>query len=96
MISKETVHKIADLARLELTDKEVTLYAEQFTAILEHFNKLQAIKTDGVEPLVSPSPLEGEWRSDEVKHGLGGDKAVVNAPARQGKLFKVPPVVGEA
>ncbi len=93
-ITKEVVHKIADLAKLELTDKEITDFTEQFAAIFEHFQKLSKVNTEGIEPLVTASPVTFHPREDVVLRGLGAEKSLQNAPERQGNLFKVPPVVG--
>ena len=93
-ITKEVVHKIADLAKLELSDNEITDFAERFTSIFEHFEKLSKVNTDGVVPLVTPSPIAFSPREDVVEKGLGGELSLKNAPERQGNLFKVPPVVG--
>lgn len=93
-ITKEVVHKIADLAKLELTDKEIGDFAERFTAIFEHFQKLSKVNTEGIEPLVTPAPIGFAPREDVVQKGLGGERSLMNAPEKQGNLFKVPPVVG--
>lgn len=94
MLTKDVVAKIADLAKLQVSEAETREYAEQLTAILGHFEKLSKINTDGVAPLVTPSPIESNVREDVVRPGLGGERAVANAPEKQGHLFKVPPVVG--
>ncbi len=93
-ITKEVVHKIADLAKLELTDQEIGDFAERFTAIFDHFQKLSKVNTDGIEPLVTPAPITFTPREDVVAKGLGGELSIKNAPEKQGNLFKVPPVVG--
>ncbi len=94
MLTKEVVLKIASLGKLELADGEVEDYAKTLTVIFEHFEKLGKIDTSNVEPMITPSPIESIPRQDIVEGSLGADRALVNAPARQGNLFKVPPVVG--
>jgi len=93
-ISKDVVNKIADLAKLKLTENEVVEFTEQFKAIFDHFQKLSKVNTDNIEPLVTPSPITPQPREDVAVHGLGAEKSLQNAPDRQGNLFKVPPVVG--
>jgi aspartyl-tRNA(Asn)/glutamyl-tRNA(Gln) amidotransferase subunit C len=94
MVTKDVAAKIADLAKLELTDSEITQYSEQLTAIFNHFEKLSKIDTTKVEPMVTPSPVAPNVREDVVRPGLGGEKSVTNAAEKHGNLFKVPPVVG--
>jgi len=94
MVSEKEVEKIARLARLKLTDAEKTAYAKQLSNVLNHFQQLSAVATDGVEPLVTPTDIVDQWRKDEVKNWKGAETAVREAPEKVGNLFKVPPVVG--
>lgn len=91
MISKETVEKIANLARLELTNDEVLDYSKTLSAILEHFNELNELDTKGIEPLTTPTNIASRMREDVVIP-FEGD-TLSNAPDKSGHLFKVPPVV---
>lgn len=93
-LTRESVLKIADLARLELQDSEVESFAEELGAIFGHFESLAKIQTTGVVPLLTPTQIEPTVREDQVQIGLGAEKALMNAPEKQGNLFKVPPVVG--
>lgn len=93
-ITPAVVEKIADLARLELSGNEANEYAAHFVAIFEHFQKLSKVNTEGVEPLLTPTPIPPALRTDNIVQGLGAEKSLQNAPEKQGLLFKVPPVVG--
>lgn len=93
MITKETIQKISVLARLSLSDQEMTQIGEQLTTILKHFEEISELDTKGVAPLVTPSEVAVHLRKDEVIQEVSPDKLVANAPDRSGKLFKVPPVV---
>lgn len=93
MIDLKTIHHIAKLARLHVDDKQAQDYAQQLTTILEHFQKISNLPTEGVEPLVTPTEVENFWREDEIKKEFTSEEMVQNAPSRQGQLFKVPPVV---
>jgi aspartyl-tRNA(Asn)/glutamyl-tRNA(Gln) amidotransferase subunit C len=88
------VKKVATLARLTLTAEEETKYQKQLSAVFKYFEEIALIKTDGVEPLVTPSEIEQHWRDDAVKDVLPSEAALQNAPEKSGHLFKVPPVVG--
>lgn len=91
MISKETVEKIADLARLNLTKDEVAEYSKTLSAILEHFDELSEIDTKNIEPLTTSTAIQSRMREDVVKPS--GIDVLLNAPEKSGSLFKVPPVV---
>ena len=90
----KTVEKVAELARLQLTPKEMETYATQLNQVFKYFEQLQAVKTDGVEPLVTPTDMVQYWRADEVTEFSGTSAALEQAPERVGQLYKVPPVVG--
>lgn len=93
MIDDETVRKIAGLARLSLQDQEVAIYGQQLSSILNTFNQLAKVPTEGVQPLVTPTEIQAHLRSDEVKPALSAQESLQNAPEKAGHLFKVPPVV---
>lgn len=93
MISEADMEKVAQLARLKVEAKELSLYQQQFNAILGYFEQISKVKTDGVEPLVTPSDMGQNLRPDESEKWLGAEAALSNAPERTGNLFKVPPVV---
>lgn len=91
MISKETVEKIADLSRLELSPDEVATYSQKLSAILKHFDELNQLDTKNVEPLTTPTPIEPYMQEDIVKQST--QDMLANAPEKSGNLYKVPPVV---
>lgn len=92
-MEKKEVEHVANLARLEMTDQEITLFTQQLAQILKHFGELKQLNTDGIEPMVTPSDIEYWVREDKVIPGPGAEAILQNAPARVGNLFKVPPVV---
>jgi aspartyl-tRNA(Asn)/glutamyl-tRNA(Gln) amidotransferase subunit C len=95
MISEAEVSRVAHLARLSLSAEETKKLAEQLSSVLKHFEHVSKIKTDGVEPLVTPTDIEQFWREDRVEATPAASEAAMqNAPEGVGNLFKVPPVVG--
>ena len=94
-LSPEDVLRIAELARLELTPDEVTLFTRQLADILEYVEQIRALETTGVAPTahVMNRPLE---REDLVQPTLARTDALGNAPdaAIEAGLFKVPRVMG--
>lgn len=92
-VDKETVIKIANLARIQLTETEQENFSQQLTKALNYFEQISKIETTNVEPLVTPNEAQNHWRIDEVEQVLSVDEIVANAPDKTGNLFKVPPVV---
>jgi aspartyl-tRNA(Asn)/glutamyl-tRNA(Gln) amidotransferase subunit C len=93
VIDKKTGQQMAHLARLALSESEVEKVTAHLSKILEAFEKLAAVDTTGVEPLVTPIDMEPFWREDAALLEYSAEEMTRNAPARMGHLFKVPPVV---
>ena len=93
-ISRETVQKVARLARLELNDAEVERMTQQLAGMLEHFRDVDALDLSNVEPLTQPIPLSNVLRDDIVAPSLDRDEVLGSAPAAQDGRFRVPPIVG--
>ena len=94
MGSSFDVSHVAKLARLSITAEEEKTFSSQLQSILGHFNDIEKINTVGVEPLITPTPMEITLRPDEVEISLNLEDVKSIAPEMQGGLFKVPPVVG--
>lgn len=93
MIDKKTIQNIAKLARLKISEEEANDYSQQLTQAMDFFEKIAKVDTTDVEPMVTPTEMAVYWREDVVVQEHTADEMVANAPARAGKLFKVPPVV---
>jgi aspartyl-tRNA(Asn)/glutamyl-tRNA(Gln) amidotransferase subunit C len=91
-LSADEVRQVAGLARLELTDDELTRMADQLNRILGYVELIQKLNTDGVEPLAHPLPVRNVFRDDEPAPSLPIDEALSNAPSRAGDCFGVPAV----
>jgi aspartyl-tRNA(Asn)/glutamyl-tRNA(Gln) amidotransferase subunit C len=92
-MSPEEVRWVAHLARLELADDEVPAMTRHLSAIIEYVNQLQALNTDGVEPLAHPFDMNNVFRDDGPAPSLAVDAALANAPARKGDFYSVPAVL---
>ena len=94
-LTRADVRRIAALARLELTEPELDLFARQLTSILEHADSLQAVDTTGV-PAYSGSPAVATLRDDVAVPSLSRADALSNAPNGdvQDGTFVVPKVIG--
>ena len=66
-ITRDLVERLAKAARLNLTEEETTKYTQQLSVILEAFNELDQVDTEGIEPSYHPIELEDALRDDEPK-----------------------------
>jgi aspartyl-tRNA(Asn)/glutamyl-tRNA(Gln) amidotransferase subunit C len=94
-LSAEEVRKVADLARLELSEADIETMARQLSAVVEYINQLQQVNTDGVEPLAHALDLHDVFRDDVPGKSLSEDEALANAPARKDNFYGVPAVFGD-
>ncbi len=67
MIEKKEVEKLAHLARIRLSKKELSEVPSQLKSILEYIQKLSDIGTDSVEPLFHFPELKNVVREDESR-----------------------------
>jgi len=88
-LSREEVLRIARLARLGLTEAEITRLSEQLSNILENFEILQQVDTTDVPPTAQSVALQSVMREDEVAPSLPSDDILANAPRREGDCFRV-------
>jgi aspartyl-tRNA(Asn)/glutamyl-tRNA(Gln) amidotransferase subunit C len=88
-LSREEVLHIARLARLGLTEAEITRLSEQLSNILENFEILQQVDTTDVPPTAQSVALQSVMREDEVAPSLPSDDILANAPRREGDCFRV-------
>jgi len=92
-IDKETVDKIAHLARLELTEAEKERSIEELSEILTFMAKLNELDTKGVEPLIYMSDAVNVLRKDEVLQEMTREEALSNASLKSEEYFKVSKVI---
>ena len=93
-ISRETVAKVARLARLDLTDAEIERMTTQLAGMLDHFRDVDALDLSKVEPMNQPIPLANVLRDDVEAPSLDRDEVLGSAPAAQDGRFRVPPIIG--
>ena len=93
MLNREQVHKVALLARLELSAAEEEQYAGQMSSILDYFEQLSELDTDNVEPTTRAIDMSNITRTDSQSdyQNLAGIYAA--APDREEEFFKVPRIM---
>jgi aspartyl-tRNA(Asn)/glutamyl-tRNA(Gln) amidotransferase subunit C len=92
-LTPEQVDWVARLARLQLTADERETMTRQLTAVLDYFEQLQQVNTDGVEPLAHPLPICNVFREDAPQPSLPVAEALANAPDRHDDFYAVPAVL---
>lgn len=92
-LSHDEVRKIAELAKLELTDEEVDLYAGQLSSILQYFRRLQELDTSHIAPTASVLPITNVFRSDKAGEPLTPEQVVANAADAVDNQFRVSSVL---
>ncbi len=90
MIGILEVEHVAKLARLHLSDGEMQLYATQLAKVIDNFDQLKALDTDGVQPMAHALSLTGVLRLDQVVADPGTQSLLAEAPAIENGLFRVP------
>jgi aspartyl-tRNA(Asn)/glutamyl-tRNA(Gln) amidotransferase subunit C len=83
------VEHIAELARLELTGAEKTLYRGQLSAILEYAAILKRCDTSTTSPTATVLPLRNIMRFDRVEPSLQAEDVLANAPDADEGCFRV-------
>ena len=94
-ITKEEVKKVANLARLELNENEISNHAEQLEKILEYIKHLQKINTDEVPCTTRAIEVVNVFRKDEKKNSDCTEELLELGPSKEDKYFKVPKIINE-
>lgn len=92
-LDKETVKKVASLARIRMEDEELERMAPQLSKIIGFVEQLSEIDTDNVEPLANVVDITLPLREDGVTDGDCVEKVLANAPEETQGYFVVPKVV---
>jgi aspartyl-tRNA(Asn)/glutamyl-tRNA(Gln) amidotransferase subunit C len=95
-MNKEDLIKTARLARLGLSEEEMSAFTGQLEVVFKYFDHISSVNTQGVEPLVHPlDGIEstGPLRKDQVQDVQNKKELLELAPQCLGNEYKVPPVV---
>jgi len=94
-LTRADVEHVAHLARLGLTEDELTRLEGQLNHILDQYAILAELPTDDIPPTAQTIELENILREDVVRPSLPLDAVIGNAPARQGDYIVVPAILDE-
>jgi aspartyl-tRNA(Asn)/glutamyl-tRNA(Gln) amidotransferase subunit C len=92
-VDKDTVRRIARLARLALEEDRVEPMVQELNGILAWVEQLKEVDVEGVPPMTSVVEQRLKMRDDVVTEGDNADALMGNAPLGQDHFFVVPKVV---
>jgi aspartyl-tRNA(Asn)/glutamyl-tRNA(Gln) amidotransferase subunit C len=93
MISPDQIARVAELARIELAPEELAAMQHQLNGILAMVDAMQAVDTDGVEPMSHPQAMMQRLREDAVTEPDRRAEYQAIAPATEDGLYLVPKVI---
>ncbi|KKL90420.1 hypothetical protein LCGC14_1904860 [marine sediment metagenome] len=88
-ITPEEVRHVALLARVGLSDDEVSRFQGQLSNILDYFQRLQEVDTENVPPTAHTLAMDNVMRDDEPRPSFDKEDVLANAPQREEDLFRV-------
>lgn len=92
-MDKQTVQKVANLARLNLSEEQEEKLVSQLGNILGFVEQLEEVDTDNVAPLASVVDIKLPLREDKVTDGGYADAILANAPEESEDYFVISKVV---
>lgn len=94
-ITVDTVRHLAGLARIALTEAELTSLTSELDSILHSVAKVGEVAGDDVPATSHPIPINNVTRPDEVADVLSLEQALANAPEAADGMFRVSSILGE-
>ena len=94
-ITLEDVRKVAQLARLELSEKEIVNYTSQLEQILGYVDQLEDVDTSDVLPTTRAVEVVNMTREDDVKTSNIRQELLDQGPEREGDFFRVPKILSD-
>ena len=88
-LTPEEVRYNARLARVGLSDDEVSRFQNQLSQILDYFERLQEVDTENVPPTAHTLAMHNVMRDDEPHPSIDKEEVLANAPQREDDLFRV-------
>jgi aspartyl-tRNA(Asn)/glutamyl-tRNA(Gln) amidotransferase subunit C len=93
MIGKDVVKKVAEVARLKLTSRELDMFSRDLKSILKAFDDIKKADTKHVKPTFQPIEVSNVLRDDKPEACLPQDEALANTSHKEEGHFKGPKVV---
>ncbi|MFK5970087.1 MAG: Asp-tRNA(Asn)/Glu-tRNA(Gln) amidotransferase subunit GatC [Candidatus Marithrix sp.] len=93
ILPKEEVEKIANLAKIALTESEIDTYTQQLSDILSFVEQMNTIDTTGIVPMAHPLDAVARLREDVVSETNQREHFQAIAPQVENGLYLVPKVI---
>ena len=93
-ISSDVIEEVEILAKLQLTPEEKVKARQDMEEMIEYFDKMNELDTEGVEPLTHIFNMGNVMKEDEITNEDGSEDALKNAPEKHNMAFVVPKTVG--
>ena len=93
MIEREEVRKVANLARLNITEAEEAEFTTQLNSILDYFDQLSELDTTDVPPTTRAIETSNITRPDQLTPFSDKEELLDAAPEQQGDFFRVPKII---
>lgn len=94
-LSMDEVARLADLARIELSDEELARLAPQLDIILDSVASVAVVAGEDIPPTSHALTMTNVFRDDQTTASLGADEVLAGAPATEDHYFRVPRILGE-
>ena len=88
-LTPEEVTHIARLARVGLSEDDVSRFQDQLSQILDYFQRLQEADTENIPPTAHTLAMHNVMRDDEPRPSFDKEDILANAPQREGDHFRV-------
>ncbi|WP_164917177.1 Asp-tRNA(Asn)/Glu-tRNA(Gln) amidotransferase subunit GatC [Clostridium sp. JN-9] len=92
-VSKKDVEYVAELSRLNFSEKEKESLVGDLNQILNYMDKLNELNTDNVDIIVNPYYIENKFREDEVQESMDLKSVIENAPQNLEEYIVVPKII---
>ena len=94
-IGRDDVARLADLARIQLTEEEIARFAGEFDSIIDAVASVSEVASEDVPATSHPIAMTNVFREDVVTETLTQEEALAGAPDVQDGRFAVPQILGE-
>ena len=92
---RDDVARLADLARIQLTEEEIARFAGEFDSIMDAVASVSEVASEDVPATSHPISMTNVFREDVVTETLTQEEALAGAPDAQDGRFAVPQILGE-
>lgn len=92
-ITKDTILKIANLAKISITSDETEKLESEISSIISWVETLNEVDTENIEPMTNSLQSSLRMREDEVNDGNKTKDILLNSPTEDDNFFVVPKVI---